>query len=216
MIVGLAALAAPFGQPARAQQPGATAGATMPAQTKYATVNIGQVMKNYKKVTYMTEEMKKLAEPFEKSGKQWVDYYKQLKDIVDDPKKNPDDREKAQKAMVDAKRHLEDINLDMDKALHGKQDQMLVQVYREIYDAVKAYAQQNGIQVVLQYSDAIDPTEFFMAGNIQRKLKGSMAGAYVPLYIADGVDITAAVVTMLNNNLPGPSPAPAATGGKQQ
>ena len=96
---------------------------------------------------------------------------------------------------------------DREKALHGKQDQMLVQIYREIHDAVKAYSQANGIHVVLQYSDSLDPSEFFMSANIQRKFKGSMAGAYVPLYIADGVDISQAVVTMLNNNIPAAAPA---------
>ena len=42
-----------------------------------------------------------------------------------------------------------------------------------------------------------------------------MAGAYVPLYIADGVDITAAVITMLNGTMPQPQPVSTTTG-KQQ
>jgi Skp family chaperone for outer membrane proteins len=209
-----AALVAPLGSGSRARaqgatQPGAASAAVMamPQQTKVATLNLLAVMKGYKKVEIMNRELIELQDPFQTKGKELMKNYQGWKAVAEDPKKADSDREQAQKYMLTLKRQLEDLNAAMEKAVRGRQEEKLVQVYREIHDAVKAYAQAQGIHVVFQYHDGLDPAEIFNPRNIQRKLQGSgAAGAFVPLYIADGVDISQAVVSMLNSRFQPPPP----------
>jgi Skp family chaperone for outer membrane proteins len=221
-LVGLAILGVSLnlGNPVRAQgqtQPGAAAATAAPQSTRIATINMMAVMKGYKKFEILNKEMADLQKPYQDSAKQWLKYFQDQKAIAEDPTKSAEERDKAAKAVLDAKRKLEDINAQAEKIIRSHQDEKLVQVYREIQDAVEAYCQGNNIQVVLQYSDAMTTAEFFGAGNIQRKLRSGAAGAFSPMFIAPGVDISQAVVTLLNGKMgqvSGPTSNATTTGGQ--
>ncbi len=54
----------------------------------------------------------------------------------------------------------------------------------------------HGFDLVVHYNDVpADSAEFFSPVNVSRKIQ---AGAFIPLYIAPGMDITQEVVTALN------------------
>jgi Skp family chaperone for outer membrane proteins len=194
--------------PAGAQQPGASAG------TRIATLNIAVVTKGYKKFDIFTKEMEELERPFREKAKTYAERYKQWDEVARNPTTKDEERDKAQKYLVDLKRMMEDNQAAAGKALSARRNEKLVQLYREIQEKAGTYAQLNGIHVVLQYYEPLSPTDVYSPANIDRKLKGSAAGAYTPLYLANGVDISEDVVRLLNAPFTAAA-APAAGGGAQ-
>jgi Skp family chaperone for outer membrane proteins len=204
IIVGAAALGAVLcAGPARAQAP---------QQTKVATINMLVVMKGYKKFDIFRVEMEKLAQPYKDENKKLQDMFKGWKSVAEDPKKSDKEREDAQKYLVQLKRQIEDNSANASKLLGAREDEKVVQIYHEIQDAVKRYALSNGIHVVLQYTEMTSEPEIYTAANIKRKLQSAQVGACTPMYVADGVDISQAVVSMLNTPFTAAAPAAPAAG----
>ena len=70
-------------------------------------------------------------------------------------------------------------------------------------DMAQRYAASQGIELVLHFNDADEktqPAEFWSPANVARKMQ---AGACMPLYITQGMDISEALVGMLNSNVTG-------------
>jgi Skp family chaperone for outer membrane proteins len=204
IIVGAAALGAVLcAGPVRAQAP---------QQTRVATVNMLVVMKGYKKFDIFRQEMETLAKPYKDEAKKLGDMYKGWKAVAEDPKKTEKERTDAQEYLVRLKRQMEDNSAQASKILGAREDEKVVQIYREIQDAVKRYALSNGIHVVMQYTEMTSEPEIYTAANIKRKLQSAQVGACTPMYIADGVDISQAVVSMLNTPFTAAAPAAPAAG----
>src|SRR5439155_13828679 len=116
-------------------------------------------------------------------------------------------------------RMIEDNNVAYNKARTKKSDEQMVQMYREIEDAVKGYAGANGFHAVFHFSEPLTDADKYSPQNVQRKLVGpGSSGGVCPLYFADCMDVSADVVRQLNALYPAPaapvaaSPAPAGGG----
>ena len=84
----------------------------------------------------------------------------------------------------------------------------MVQMYREIESAVKAYAGPNGFHLILHYSEPLSEADIYSAPNIQRKLVGpGGSGGVCPTYFVPNMDISADVVRQLNAMYPAPAAA---------
>jgi Skp family chaperone for outer membrane proteins len=193
-----------------AQGPGGQAGLAQPP-TKVATLNIAAVTKGYKKFDLFVKEMQDLERPFTDQAKTIAERYKQWEDALRGATTDQK-RDEAQKNLVTLKRMMEDNQAAAVKAVGARRNEKLVQLFQEIQDAAGRYAKSNGIMVVLQYYEPLNSTEIFTPVNIDRKLKSSGAGAYTPLYIADGVDISQQVVNILNGPFEAASAAPGGGG----
>jgi Skp family chaperone for outer membrane proteins len=188
-----------------AQQPG-VAPAAMPQQTKVATINMAVVTKGYKKFEFFMKELDDLEKPYRDKAQNYAKLYKDWQAVLQNPNTPEAKRDEAQKNLLTLKRLIEDNNTDASKAIGSRRNEKLVQIYREIHDAVSRYAVSNGIHIVMQYIDPVTETDIFTPQNIDRKLKSAGAGAFAPMYLANGLDISQGVVNYLN----GPAAAAAA------
>jgi Skp family chaperone for outer membrane proteins len=195
--VGAAALGAALcaAGPAWAQGPQAA----VPQQCRVATLNMVVVMKGYKKFDMFRAEMDAKAKPYRDKAKELADMYKGWQAVAQDAKKSAKEREDAENYLKQLKRQIEDNGATATKILGTLEDERVVQFYREIQDAVAAYARPNGIHLVLQYTELVSEPDIYSPPNIKRKLQSGQVGACTPMYIADGLDISQAVVTLLNS-----------------
>jgi Skp family chaperone for outer membrane proteins len=182
--------------------------ATAPAptlRTRIAVVNLQQVIKQYRKWNDFEESYKKAygyynAE-YERKKALALDYKNQLDKATDEAL-----RDKLQKQLKDLEREVQDLGETAKKQLSKMRDDAAVQIYREVEQAVDAFARANDIEMVLHFNDAVVAADLYHPANIQRKLQ---TGACMPMYTAPGMNITDTIALMLNQRL-GPAPTPAA------
>jgi Skp family chaperone for outer membrane proteins len=201
--VGAAALGAVLcaAGPAWAQGPQGAPGqqAAAPLSCRVATVNMVVVMKGYKKFDVFRTEMDAKAKPYRDKDKELKDMYKGWQAVAQDAKKSAKEREDAENYLKTLKRQIEDNGANATKVLSALEDDKVVQLYHEIQDAVASYARPNGIHLVLQYTELVSEPDIYSPPNIKRKLQSGQVGACTPMYIADGMDISQAIVTLLNS-----------------
>jgi Skp family chaperone for outer membrane proteins len=209
ILTGLATLAATAylgsrlqAQNGQVQQVGATAPAAA-LRTRIAVVNLMGVVKQYQKWqdfenSYKTA-LKDATAEFDKLKTEAMRLKAELEKATDEAT-----RVKIQEQMKALDRQVQDKNEQFKRDLLKWRDDIAVQIYREIDDAVKAYARANDIDMVLHFSDAVTPADMFHPANVERKLQTL---ACMPMYVAQGMDITAQVTEMLNARLRTTAPA---------
>lgn len=216
ILAGLAILAAAgLVGPAHAQTVpavGTTATSiTPPLQTRVAVVNIFSVFQKYRKAEIYKHEMEKELEPFKIKGEKLKKEIIKWTEDLRDPKFDPSKREQWERGILANKRELEDLNREAQKHIGKKNEGQVVQLYREVSDAIKAYAAANNFHLVLSFGEPTEGDPFTFA-NIQRKVSGmEMGGGICPIYISPGLDITAGVVDLLNRQYGGVRPASLST-----
>jgi Skp family chaperone for outer membrane proteins len=213
---GLAALGvvAYIGSHLSAQAPST---AQAPAQTRIAVINLQYVVKNYNKAKFYQTEVDEASKPFVKRAEDLKGALVQWNNYVTDPKNaaqlTDEKKQEAEKNITNIKRQVEDNQKEAQKVLGKKQEQQVVQLYKEISDHVKAYAAANGFHLVLSYFEPSNTVDVFSGANIRRKLEGMSIGATCnPMYAADGMDISGPVVESLNRAYPGTAAAGPANG----
>src|SRR5437899_1376357 len=165
--------------------------------TRVAVVNIGVVFTKYDKAKTFKEEMERELKPFkdeaEKIKKQVLDY----QSAINNPKVPEKDKEQYAAYLRTLKRQLEDLDLEARKKIGKRQEEHLVQLYREVSNQIQTVASSNGIHLVLGFGEP--PNEDLMSFmNINRKLTGMDMGSTVPLFFHSSLDISDHVVTALN------------------
>jgi Skp family chaperone for outer membrane proteins len=184
-----------LGNRLRAQTP---APEVAPAQTKVGLVNLAQVIQKYEKFKVFQQELKDMAKPFQEKDD---GYKKQLEDyakFISNPTTSAADREKYEGWKVTVTRQREDNLNAFKKQLETKRNEQVVQLYREVEEAVQKYAGPNGFHLILQYNDSVNEKDRTSASYLQFKLERS-GGACMPMYMAGGLDITNAIIANLNS-----------------
>lgn len=171
-----------------------------PAQPRIALINLVYIMEHYNKAKLLKEEAKAAFARFttdvEGIRKKMADAQKQL----EDPKL--ENRGAWEKYLIELKRAHEDVAIKFKKDYGAKSEDQWVQLYREVEDAVKRCALSNNFHIVLQHNETINAAEAGSAAYILRKAERP-GGALIPMYVANGLDISAAVVQNLNHLNPG-------------
>jgi Skp family chaperone for outer membrane proteins len=196
----LVAAASPLRAQPQYQQPGgvqqATAVAPAMPRTKIAIINLQAVVKKYQKWADFEAGYKgdydKFNAEFERKKAEAVKWKTQLQ--------QPDcpNRDEIEQRLRTLDREAQDLGDNAKKYLTKRRDDQAVQIYREVREAVTAYARANDIELVMHYNDAIAQADLDHPMNIQRKLQ---TGACMPMYYLPGMDITDAVANMLNQRL---------------
>ncbi len=191
-------------------QTGAPADAGAPAPTmRLRLVNLQYVIKNYKRMDTLRAENTELF-------KQYDAQLKLLKDTMDGRTKQlqdpqfADKREALEKEVKRLQREIQEKTEDARVALDKKQGETIVLVYRELDEAVRTYARQSNLELVLHYNDAVLESDKNSATNIARKMT---AGACMPMYMLPSLDISQDIVNSLNAKYPVPASAPAGGSG---
>jgi len=188
----------------------ADAGAAAPAPTmRLRLVNLQYVIKNYKRMDMLRAENTELF-------KQYDGELQKLKTALDGRTKQLQDPQFAdQRAALDKEvkrltRDIQEKTEDARVALDKKQGETIVLVYKELDEAVRTYARQSGLELVLHYNDAVVESDKNSATNIARKMT---AGACMPMYMLPSLDISQDIVNALNAKYPVATSAPAGGSG---
>lgn len=200
---GLIALAALFdtGRLAAQTQPTGVAGApsaaprsTAAPRTKIALMNLTYVIKMYSKYTTFQEEIKQLAKRFKDTEddlrRQGEELSKQVTATTP-----AEQRSDIEKKLKEIQRKMEDNGAEAKLVLSRKSGEQMRIIYLDVVLAAQHYAREHDFDLVLHYNDAIEETDFKSSGNIVRKLQ---AGALIPVYAENGMDISKEVVELLN------------------
>jgi Skp family chaperone for outer membrane proteins len=208
MVAGLATLCtvAYVGSRLGAQAPAPSA--QVPAQTRVAVINFWHVFKNYNKAKFYDSELEETLRPYrtkmedlKKKKMEWEAYLR-------DPKNKPSDEQRLQgeRSITNLNRQMEDLQKEGQQVVGKKREQQVVQLYREIDEAVKTYAVANGIHLVLSYFEPANVADRYSGTNIGRKLEGMQVAANA-MYYAEGMDISGPVIDNLNRAYPGSAAA---------
>lgn len=192
------------------QQPaGAPAAAPVAAvQTRIAIINLSQVIKNYKKFASVQAEMNSKQATYKSQYDNYNTSAQAKKAEMAKPETPMARKEQLVKELKDIERKVQDLEEDMKKALGELQASRMVQLYKEIEDAVTVYAKARNIELVMHYNDGIGQDKYLPAF-LGRRLSN---GACMPVYNVPGMDITEAVTGMLNAHVTGPAPATSTPG----
>jgi Skp family chaperone for outer membrane proteins len=170
-----------------------TAPAAPAPRTRIALLNLTYVLKNYEKFKTFQEEIKKAFEPFQKK-----DQAKKAEAEVltkEAQTANETRREEIARQLKAIQREVEDNNAAAKQYLGKKEGEQMKILYLDIMDIAGRYARAHDFELVLHYNDATTQEDFLSIPNIFRKLQ---AGALMPLYAVQGLDISKEVVGALN------------------
>jgi len=183
----------------------AQTGGAAPPSMKMRVVNLQFVIKNYSRTEILRKEHTELFQKYDKEINEIKKEIDGRTAQMSDPKYAAQ-RGDFEKEIKRLQRTMQDKTDEARAALDKKQGEIIVQVYKEVEDAVNTYARQGGLEMVLHFNDAVAETDRNTAANIARKMS---AGACMPMYITPGLDISQDIVNALNAKYPATTSAPA-------
>jgi Skp family chaperone for outer membrane proteins len=202
MLAGVAAATLLFCSTASAQQGGQPGQGGQPQlapvpKTKIAIINLQHVVKSYDRWKQFEDEYKRNYKgydaEFEKIKEQGLKLKERLNKMnATDPEAEPI---KLQLKALD--RQVQDLGDSAKQKLLKLQDEMSMQIYAQVEEAVSVYAKANDLDLVLQYNDGVQGQELHNPQNIQRKMQ---TGALMPVYAVSGMDISQTIILMLNQH----------------
>jgi Skp family chaperone for outer membrane proteins len=176
---------------------GTTPAPVVAPRTKMAIMNLLGVIQNYDKwkdfqrnYEGYVQQFKKEAEKIQQDG---LALKSQLEKATDDATKN-----KCNDQLKVLQRQFQDREDQYKRELSKYQDEVVVQIYREIEDAVRVYARANDIELVMHYNEMLTPSEIHHPTNVKRKLSNP---ACLPIYSVAGMDVTSQITEMLNSRV---------------
>ena len=168
------------------------------ARTTIGVVNLQAVVRNYQK--WMDLE-KTIKDGFAHYNSKYEEIRQQalaLKAQLDKIPEGDPSREGVQTQLKAAERKVEDLREEAKKQLGKFQDDMIVQIYREIQEAVTVCAKARHIDMVLQYSDPTAPAEMYHPQVVKHKMGNPWC---LPVYVDPELDLTPTVTEMLNRRI---------------
>jgi Skp family chaperone for outer membrane proteins len=165
------------------------------AETHIAVINLSYVIKTYKKAQNLDEEFQKQLQGYD-------DELKKLAAQVEDMKKQHDDPATTAAKKAELGGRIKQIEISIkDKTekykgkLSAKRQEQVAILYQEVQQSVAALARSKGIDLVLHYNDLPPGPDRDSGPNIMRKLS---AEACIPIYRAQGIDLSDEVIAALN------------------
>jgi Skp family chaperone for outer membrane proteins len=170
--------------------------APRPLQTRVALVNMVQVLKNYKKAQNFEAQIRDRAKGIEAQLKPYQDQLIKLRDEKNNPATSAQRKEQidtmAKKISFEGEQKQEELKKDLIKI----NNDYVQQVYREVEQAVTAYARSQNYEMVLFYNDVVTAEDFYHPETLKRKLQ--LPAALMPMMVSPGMDISDAIVKTLN------------------
>jgi Skp family chaperone for outer membrane proteins len=164
-------------------------------RTRIALFNIAYVVKYYNKHIKFQEQFKKEIEPFNEKHRKFNERRKQLTEELRKPETTADRKEQISKEMRDLTRDIQDNQEEAKILIAKKQGEHLQEIYKDIYQAAHRYALAHNYELVLHYTDAVTNDDYNSPQNVARKMS---QGGCTPLYMAQGMEISQALVKSLN------------------
>ena len=166
--------------------------------TKVAVFNIGVVFTKYQRALDIKEETATDIKRFQAEAKELVENIK----AWDIARQNRDLSQKKkdlyEERIINAKRQLEDLDRQARTQVGKSQEAKITMLWKDVRAAVKTYAADHDLQLVISYGDPMQAEQLDLFPNINRKMQSMDQGAGVPFFVGPGVDISDALVEMLN------------------
>lgn len=173
--------------------------------TKVGLINITYVIKHYTKYKTYSEDLKASVAKYQAKDTEWKTKGEKLAKDRADPKTTEAQKEGIDRELKSLERQIEDNKNEAQKILIKKQEEQIKVLYADVRDVVQKYAQMNGFEMVLHYHEPLTNEEYFSASNYARKMQ---IGALMPIYVANGLEISPQVLDALNKQVAAPA-APA-------
>jgi len=166
-------------------------------QSRIAVMNLGQVIKGYRKYQSFEAEMKQQSTVLQKELENKKATGVAMQKELEQPGLAPDRREQLEREVKRLQREMQDSIEEAKARIAKREVDQLVVIYKDIKDAVDAYARTYGFEMVMQYTDAIGP-DAYAPQNFSHKMTNR---ACIPIYVDQRLDITAEITQMLNNKV---------------
>jgi len=174
--------------------------------TPIALFNLNYVIQKYDKYRDVQEEIKGIAEPYQRretslrrQGEKLKAELEQLQKDVNPgdphPQKIAQKKEELEHKAKMLQREIEDNQMEAKLKISKRTEAAMKDMYVDVYDAASRYAKEHDFEILLHYNDATNAQDYFGAPNIARKLS---TGALVPLTTKPGVDVTKGLIELLN------------------
>jgi len=187
IVLGLAAL---VGNRLTAQGPAAAT----PPTTKIALINMTEVVNKYEKWKVFKDQIKGVATAYDTKFQQLKKQMETEAAKAQNQTAPAAEREHAEKEIKRLRNEISDLNDEAKKVVGEKQAEQLKAIYIEVQGLAERTAKVRSYDMVLQYNDPFtaDPNGML---SLQRKMTSD---AFLPLYVAQGMDITNEVIQSLN------------------
>jgi Skp family chaperone for outer membrane proteins len=154
-----------------------------------AVIDVSYVFKNHTRFQGQMEGMKKDVEAAEEALKKERDRIQKLMDKMKDYKPGTADYNKFEEDVTHMQADFQVRTQLQKKEFLEREAKIYMQVYREVSDSVKYYAERNGIAMVLRFNgDPVDPNN---RESVLREINK-------PIVFQRDVDITPAILDDLN------------------
>jgi RNA polymerase sigma factor (sigma-70 family) len=192
---------APAGPPPQALAP-PVYGATRPPQTRIGLINLTRVLKGSKKLqAAQADLLGRMDKVNEKVDALKAEVQKYQADC-DDPATPAARRDESARQVARLRKQIEDDTQRARTMMAKVSGDTLSATYREVEDMARRFANAQGLELVLFYTDALTEADFYKPEALQRKL--AQPGALMPMVVAPGMDITDSVIEALNRTHPAP------------
>jgi len=166
-------------------------------RTRIALVNLAYVIKHYDKAKAFQDALREESKSSDKRAKEMQARIDELtKELTDKPDLPADKREAIERRVTKMNRELEDFSDEARRSWNKKNDKAMVTLYGEVRQAVERHAKAHALELVLQFNDAAEEAEGNSPATIARRLQ---APGCLPLYAAQGMDISKEILAALNN-----------------
>jgi Skp family chaperone for outer membrane proteins len=163
---------------------------------RVAVVNMGVILQRYHKSNEFQQELWARLKRFKAKAKKLTDEMKAWHDTMQEPGFDPNMKPRYEAGIRNNQQKLEEMNVEVKNIVakwHEDHDMMM---WKEIQEAIKTCATQNGIELVLGYRELTVHELELRSTNRERQAIGD--GSAVPLFMEPGTDISQEIVDLLN------------------
>lgn len=196
ILAGVALLggAAYVGSRLWAQGPGQPA-APQP-QSRIAVLNMSVVTKGYKKCTYLQDYYNKQWKDHEEAMKNKKKKLDEMQAEYGNPATAAPKKEQLEKDIRKQQWEMKQMDDDAKAALGRSATDQVKTIYKEIEAMTASVAKNRGIELVMHFNDPSPPGDPYNATMLQQRMA---PGVCLPLYVAQGLDLTQDVLYNLNH-----------------
>jgi Skp family chaperone for outer membrane proteins len=169
-----------------------------PGAVRVAVVNIGHVFNNYESAKASKKELTDSLEPVKTKAKRLTDELKQWSRMIEDGDYSAFTRNELQTMIQKNRLELGQIENKVRSQMGKKQEDNLVQLWKEVQAGIKTYATQHNIDLVIGYGEPLEKELLDVFPNVNRKMQAMDVGGLTPLFMMPGVDISEGVTALLN------------------
>lgn len=166
--------------------------------TRVAVVNLGVVLTKYERAAALKDEMNQEMKQLQEEAKQLTQDLAAWQTALQKNELGGAKKEQYEEKIINARRRLEDMTRIARGKVGKAQEASIIQLWNDVREAVKAYSAEHGIQLVIAYGDPKEASLLDLFPNINRKMQAIDQGGSAPFLIGPGVDISEAVVGMMN------------------